>query len=198
MKQEWPMNGIETFTGGVFDVTLPDPTDVRLVDVAHALSNVCRFGGHPKYHFSVAQHSVFVSKRVEQQGGSRVLQLGALFHDASEAYLGDIPRPIKPKFGAIYRQLTAAVDEAIATALTLESADFHHPVVKDADNFALLVEARHLMKSEGRNWGTAQEHWDLDAQQPRVVTPKFWLGKLHPEDAEALFLERHKELTNGT
>lgn len=66
--------------------------------IAHALSNVCRYGGHTKFHYSVAQHSVVVAKLVENS-----CPLEGLLHDASEAYIGDIPAPMKHRIPEIKR-----------------------------------------------------------------------------------------------
>jgi hypothetical protein len=83
---------IRTFSGRYIDIFDPNPDDILIEDIAHALSHQCRFGGHIPKFYSVAQHSVFcannpfISKKLE-----------ALMHDASEAYLLDIPSPIKPR-----------------------------------------------------------------------------------------------------
>ena len=203
MKQkDWPVNGIETFSGTVMDVANPAPEMIKLDDIAHSLGNICRYGGHCRVFYSVAQHAVFCSKRLERQGASRAVQLAALHHDDAEAYLGDIPRPMKPLLGAVYSDMTKRVDEAIAYGLGLHeygvtSADFKRPEVKAADNWALLVEARHLLPSQGRDWGGAAEHWDLEAGQSRIVTPDYWREDVSPAEAAEMFLTRHKELTNG-
>lgn len=83
-------NSIRTFTGKVFDLKILDPESICIEDIAHALSNTARFGGHLKEFYSVAQHSVHMA-----QMASENFKLEALLHDASEAYLGDMPSPFK-------------------------------------------------------------------------------------------------------
>lgn len=84
------MTWIQTYTGEKFDFSDLDNNNYCIIDIAHALSNQCRFGGHSNFHYSVAQHSVYMSHRVSEQN-----QLAALLHDAAEAYVVDIPRPLK-------------------------------------------------------------------------------------------------------
>lgn len=192
---------VETFSGQFVDVNSPDPTTISLTDIAHALGNICRYGGHCKRFYSVAQHSVFVSKRVERKGGSRLLQLGALHHDDAEAFLGDIPRPLKPLLGAAYKRLTDRMDAAIVEALELPLSPeiFHDPVVKMADNWSLFVEARNLLPSEGRSWwdgGQGSAAWGLEPLPTRIVIPDYFYDfHVDPRAATAMFVERHELLT---
>jgi hypothetical protein len=196
---------VETFSGRYVDTKNPDPATLDLDDIAHALANTCRFGGHCKTFYSVAEHCVFVSKRLERKGYQRRVQLAGLWHDGAEAYLGDIPRPMKPLLGKGYKTLTDKMDKAICDALfgdqdrwtghALIPADFHGTWVKEADNWALFVEARHLLPSQGRHWGGHPDgaSW-ADDQPSRIVTPDYWRGGLVPEEAEQLFKDRHEEL----
>lgn len=78
---------IVTYTGWEVDLANPKPDDVHIVDIATALSRICRYTGHLDYHYSVAQHSVYVS---EMTG-----TLEGLMHDAHEAYVGDVSSPLK-------------------------------------------------------------------------------------------------------
>lgn len=191
---------VETFSGQYVDTRRPRPETIKLVDIAHALGNLCRYGGHCQEFYPVAQHAVFVSRRVERRGGSLLDQLAALHHDDSEAYLMDIPRPMKPLLGKVYKQLTLRMDLAIIAALGLPdwNAPEVHVRVKDADNWALFVEAKHLLPSQGRHWwegGQAADSWGLPPQPSRIVTPDYWLGGLPPKEAKMLYLARHAELT---
>lgn len=188
---------VETFTGCFVDTKRPVPETICLEDIAHALSNTCRYGGHCQKFYSVASHGVFVSKRLERQGYGQRMQLAGLHHDDAEAFLGDIPRPMKGLLGSAYKRLTANMDEAIQAALELPDYNvepFHGPV-KGADNWALLVEARHLLPSKGVNWTAAQaQAWGLE-EQGRIVVPDYWLGGVTPELAKQFWLARHRELT---
>lgn len=83
---------LRTVSGAYIDPLAPDPGQIHVEDIAHALSHQCRFGGHAPHFYSVAQHSVEVAHRVPVEW-----RLQALLHDASEAYLVDVPRPIKAR-----------------------------------------------------------------------------------------------------
>lgn len=86
---------MNTFSGKKFDPMKMTAEDVRLEDIAHALSLLCRGGGHLKYFYSVGQHSINCMKEAKARGWSKRLQLACLLHDASEAYISDIIRPVK-------------------------------------------------------------------------------------------------------
>lgn len=197
---------IETYSGRFVDLSNPSPASINLADIGHALSQTCRYGGHCREYYSVAEHAVFVSKRLQRKGYSNAIQLAGLHHDDTEAYLGDIPRPLKPLLGETYKLMTDAVDDAVFKSLYLAKYGllnfkfFHAPVVKDADNWALFVEARHLLPSEGRQWWDGEQasaSWGLVSLPSRIVTPDYWHGGLSPEKAEELYLDRHMELTNA-
>lgn len=89
---------IRTFQGHVIDPLNPDPDKITIVDIAHALSFIPRFNGHTQRFYSVAEHSIEVWEDVRKEfPGNFRLQLAALLHDASEAYLLDIPTPVKKR-----------------------------------------------------------------------------------------------------
>lgn len=189
---------IETFTGQFVDTSDPRPSSIFLDDIAHALSNICRYGGHCRTFYSVAEHAIFVSKRLERRGANRHLQLAGLHHDDHEAYLGDIPRPMKPLLGSAYGEMCDRFDRAIVGGLDLPitAALFEDQVVKSADNWALFVEAKHLLLSQGKGWGDGTQgafKWDLELPG-RIVVPDYWIGGLPPEEAEKRWLYRHHEL----
>ena len=194
---------VETFSGNYVDTKDPDPSTIFVEDIAHALSQICRYGGHCRYPYSVGQHSVFVSERVKRQGCPRHIQLAALLHDSPEAFLGDIPRPTKSLFGPGYITLTQKMEVAIDTALGLREygaswEDFEDPRVKSADNWALFVEARHLLPSKGINWSGSQlADWGVKYGNvpSRIITPDYWRGRQSPETVEIEFLARYTELT---
>ena len=97
---------IQTHSGIAFDLLKPTPDMIVIDDIAHALSNLCRFTGHSKF-YSVAQHSRLASFMVSEQ-----FALQALMHDASEAYLTDISAPLKAlPCMAEYKKLEAKLEE---------------------------------------------------------------------------------------
>lgn len=196
---------VETFSGRYVDVSNPRADSIVLEDIAHALSNVCRYGGHCSRFYSVAEHAVFVSLRLQRKGYSTSVQLGGLHHDDSEAFLGDIPRPMKPLLGEQYKAMTRVMDEAIVDALDelprhgVTEETFHDHRVKAADNWSLFVEARALLPSQGASWwdgAQGADAWDLGEMPSRIIVPDYWLGGLPPEEARELFLARHRKLVS--
>jgi len=84
-----------TFTGKTIDLTSLNIAEIDIDDIAHALSMICRFGGHTKRFYSVAEHSYLVSKQMQFHGYSSNVQFAALMHDASEYLLNDMMRPLR-------------------------------------------------------------------------------------------------------
>ncbi len=89
------MNRIRTFTGTMINPLEPNPDSIKIEDIAHALSMLCRANGHFKSFYSVCQHSINCMNEARARGYSKKVQLASLLHDASEAYLSDITRPVK-------------------------------------------------------------------------------------------------------
>ena len=106
--KEQTSSGIITFTGKIIDPINPDPEDIDIRDIAHSLSQQCRFTGHTSEFYSVAEHSVLVSEAVP----ARDAALG-LMHDATEAYLADLAKPIKAEFRAWARFITEVEQEPL-------------------------------------------------------------------------------------
>lgn len=102
---------MQTFTGGRVYPMLPDSRVVEIEDIAHALSQICRFGGHTRVPYSVAQHSVVLSYSCRPKD-----RVNALLHDAAEAYLGDVVRPFKiqlPWFKPLESKWLLAISKAL-------------------------------------------------------------------------------------
>lgn len=139
-----PYSFIQTFTGRAFWPLDPRAEDVDLVDIAHALSLKCRYQGHCRSFYSVAEHSIHVSKIVAPQF-ARV----ALLHDAAEAYIPDVPRPIKHLLGG-FKDVEVRIEKAIAEHFGLP---FPWPEeVKVADATILADEKNALMGREPMPW----------------------------------------------
>lgn len=176
---------IETATGRKVHPLTPRADEICIEDIAHALANQCRFSGHTKYHYSVAQHSVYVSRLVPPEHA-----LWGLLHDASEAYLIDLPRPIKHQsafgdaFTAIEKGIEAAVAEAFGLALPMPAA------VKQADSAMLLAEKRDLMPNV-QEWSAHFNHWGIEvSDMVRGVT----ITPMLPAEAKRAFLARYNEI----
>lgn len=132
---------IQTWSGARVDVFNPDPATLRIVDIAHGLANKCRFNGHTCSWYSVAQHSVLVSQLVPED-----LALAALLHDAAEAYLPDMPSPIKARLPG-FDQVEAGLMQAIAEQFRLP---WPMPeAVAIADRRIVADEAFHFMGDPG-------------------------------------------------
>lgn len=170
---------IQTHSGRRFCPTNPNPDAIVIQDIAHALSMQCRFSGHCKKFYSVAQHSVLVSYICDSQDA-----LWGLLHDASEAYLVDVPRPLKKsgKFQA-YIDFEAKMQEAICRRFGLPLAE--PPSVKKADTAMLSTEARDLMAPLHSDW-----------TQPVDPLP-FMIEPWNNDKAKDMFMKRFFELTTG-
>lgn len=117
---------ITTYTGIHFDPLAPTPERLEIRDIAHALSLLCRGNGHVQTFFSVGQHCIHCALEAQARGMSRRVVLACLLHDASEAYLSDVPRPFKKSLPA-YRQLedrllAVIYQKYLGSALTAEEA----------------------------------------------------------------------------
>lgn len=114
---------IRTYTGRAFWPLDPKPEDVHLMDICHALSMEPRYGGHADFHYSVAQHCVLLHDYLKGIGAPLHWLRFALLHDASEAYLKDIPRPLKaflPEYHAIEERVTEVIEAKFGIFLTAE------------------------------------------------------------------------------
>ena len=170
---------IQTRTGARYWPLDPLPEDVHLEDVASALSKLCRYTGHSSAFYSVAQHSVLVSRLVEPD-----LALEGLFHDGSEAYLCDVARPVKHLgFMAGYRQVEKLNERAIRLRFNLPLLE--SPGVKLADRRLLQTEALQLM-------APLRAEWTVDVEP----FPDLRIAPLSPDNARHLFLARYRELTS--
>jgi len=167
---------IPTFTGRLVDVLDLRPETIDIRDIAHALSQFCRFTGHSRFHYSVGQHSLLVSRIVPAR-----FALHGLLHDASEAYLGDISRPLKHSdVMERYRELEFRTQQVINEKFGLP---LHEPdEVKHADLVALSTEFRDVVNRQEEDLGLPPPHKDT-------------IRKIQPEVVEDWFLARFMELT---
>ncbi len=171
------MSWIQTYTGKQFFPLRPRVEDIEIRDIAHSLSLQCRFNGHCHMFYSVADHSVRVSRAVPER-----FALWGLLHDGAEAYLQDLPRPVKRAVQG-YRELEEAMLRVVAERFGLT-----WPMpgeVLEADEVLLVTEARDLMAPPPASW-------ELSAT-PLVET----IEPLSPAEAEAAFLARFVELGGG-
>jgi 5'-deoxynucleotidase YfbR-like HD superfamily hydrolase len=136
-----------TQSGQIVDFLSPNPDAINIFDLAKGLANVCRYSGQVTKFYSVAEHCIMVARAVPLH-----LKAHALIHDAAEAYIGDVPRPVKllcPE----YKQVEARVERAIRQALGLrELTPDEEAIIKQADRGALLLEAKSLKVGESIQW----------------------------------------------
>ncbi|MCP1487960.1 5'-deoxynucleotidase YfbR-like HD superfamily hydrolase [Pseudomonas fluorescens] len=173
------MNWILTHSGRQFNLVNPTAAMISPLDIAHALSNLCRFNGHTITHYSVAQHSLMVSSLVPAQH-----QLVALLHDATEAYVGDMTHPLKALMPG-FRDAEETVWHAICDRFNLD------PILPEcvvrADLIALATERRDLMPYQPGEWECLR---GIPAR-PETITP------LSAPEAYLQFFSRLMELMQG-
>lgn len=151
-------NHIRTFSGIYINVFDPTPDMISIEDIAHSLSHQCRFAGHLPFFYSVAQHSFYCSELVPPEDA-----LQALMHDASEAYLMDIPKPIKNRLPD-YQKIEDELMKVIA-----KKFNFPYPLtkkVKLADEIMLEKEWDQLML--GNNF-LEIECWDSNKAKIKFI-----------------------------
>lgn len=179
-----PVDGwIQTITNRQVFPLDPLPSVIVIEDVAAALSKIARFNGHTQgdLGYSVAQHSVVVSRLCPTK------PLAGLLHDAAEAYLGDIAKPVKSELDRLaHGELTRienGILRAVAESFLVPYEDLVCEEVKRADRIALATEKRDLMGPEPWPWHPLPEPAEFD------------LCPWEPKLARDMFLDRFKELT---
>lgn len=168
-------SAIRTYTGQLFDFVNPEASPISIEDIAHALSLLCRFAGHCKEFYSVAEHSYRVSYVCPEEHA-----LWGLMHDASEAYCVDVPRPLKHMANMEhYRAHEKRVQRAICGWFNMVPVE--PPEVKAADMVLLVTEQRDLLKNSIPDFSI----------KPLVNAIK----PVSSDVAERLFLQRFDQLT---
>lgn len=173
---------IQLASGRFFDFTAFSLKDIQIEDIAASTAKLCRFTGHCKAFYSVAQHSVLVSKIVPPE-----YALAGLLHDATEAYINDLSRPLKlivPQYGEFeHTRLWPVI------AARFDLPDVLPPCIKEADNIALVTEKRDLMPEPvgmTNEWEWAK---DIAPRVRRIKPIEDW------REARAQFMARYRALT---
>lgn len=142
------MAKMNTYTGKKIDPMSMTADDVSIQDIAHALSLTCRGGGHVSYFFSVAQHSINCMKEAKARGWSERLQLACLLHDASEAYISDIIRPVKVHLSN-YLEIEGNIMKVILERFGLDDlSEEENAMWKQIDDEMMNFELKSFMKGE--------------------------------------------------
>ncbi|MGO8377693.1 hypothetical protein ACC745_18530 [Rhizobium ruizarguesonis] len=154
--------------GTWFDLLDPWSSEFTINDIAQGLSNICRYSGQCKNFYSVAEHSIHVADTVES------FKLEALMHDATEAFLGDITRPLKQLLPR-YKEIEAAVEDAISQRFGL--SEHAKPIIKSADLQVLAAEQAELMPDGTDYWacssGTEKANIQIEFLTPVVARDRF-------------------------
>ena len=176
MRTKQTKTCIAIYNGDYFDISNPEGHDFDIDVIAHSLSRLCRFTGHTTRHYSVAEHSVLVSRLVPTY-----LAFDALMHDAAEAYLGDVSSPLKAMLPE-YKVIEARVEKAIADHFGLR---YPMPIeVKHADKQLYRQEIKQITNGKDALWHT---------DEPEV---KVMIAGMQAKDAKNFFLHRFYELTS--
>ncbi len=183
---------VGTYKGNEFWPLDPRVEEVDVIDIAHSLSQICRFNGHTLHFWSIAQHSLLVEQVIKEylNWDSPLTRLYGLLHDASEAYISDICRPVK-KYLQDYLEIEGKIERAILEyfqiADKLTSKDME--LVIKADNIVLALEGRKLMKS--------RDYWNISQLWKPEYEPLLkYIDSSNISDVEQRFIEKCKALTN--
>jgi hypothetical protein len=156
---------IQTYTGVMFDPLKPNADKVYLLDIGHALSQTVRYGGHAIRHYSVAEHCVHVCRTVRKKGGNAWEQLDAILHDAPEAYIQDLVRPVKKRLHGYF-----AIEDLIMTVI------YNKYYVRKYTGFSDLVhevDYGMLADEAAQNMATPEIKWS-DLGKPNGVKLRYW------------------------
>lgn len=169
-----------------FPLLSPDPDLVDIRDIAHALSNLCRFTGHARKFYSVAQHSVIVSELASPEDAA-----WGLLHDSAEAYVGDLSAPVKGLHALSgYKDLEISIILTIAKHFKLHVGNVLEVIVPETIK---LIDKELLMREAELFFGPPPEPWIYADLTPSPVD----IVPLLPEQAEELFLARYEQIFSG-
>lgn len=183
---------IETSTGRRFHLLDPRPEDLSIEDIAHAQSNLCRFTGHVRKYYSVAEHSVRVSWLLEREGHSPRVQAWGLIHEIDEPYLGDISTPLKYALGhEVLRLLSNKYIQAAQEKFPF-LGPYPHAEIKQADVVLLVTEKRDLLTA-GNTYTWRQHYTGLTGLPVPEPLPEK-IDPWSPDEAYSEFVLRWDEL----
>lgn len=166
-------NSINTFTGVKFYPLDPRVDEIRTEDIGHALSLMCRANGHSSHFFSVAQHSLNCAKEAKERKYSIRVQLACLLHDASEAYISDIIRPVKKELMS-YLAIEEKLQKAIYRAYGLSDLTVAElQLIKEIDDAMLSYEMKQLLNTRIESDTKLASEYDLSFRPMHTVKNSF-------------------------
>lgn len=182
------MTWIETYSGQKVIFPFPEPESIKIQDIAHGLSQICRFSGQCSHFYSVAQHSLNMAIELHKRGCGPRLQLLGLIHDATEAYVGDIPSPIKQLIPA-YQEIEKRLQKAIWTGLHITPpVQWEKDIIKRTDELLLGYEAQNLM--------VCRDSWNRKYIQGKILLSPKNFDYTEPSIIESQFLNAFTSLTS--
>ena len=152
---------ITTYTGIHFKPADPDPELIKIEDIAHALSMICRGNGHVKTFWSVGEHCICCAKEATKRGLSERMVLACLLHDASECYMSDVPRPFKKELPAYQEQEAQLLSMIFKKFLGSDLTEEEQVQLKEIDNAMLWYDLEELL-GEKQYGKTPEIHIDLN------------------------------------
>ena len=174
---------LATNTGKIIDLLKPDPDQITIEDISNNLGKMCRFNGQLKTWFSVAEHCIKVAEMVPDR-----YKMQALLHDASEAYLCDVPTPLKRLLGKSYTDIEERISAVIGLRFGVELATLP-TVVKLADR-AMVVSERNAFQDKPQKWG--------DEYEETVLYPRLRRDYSTPELAATAYLTCFRALNRDS
>lgn len=174
-------NTIKVAAGHTVDLSSPEPCTIDIYSIAVGLSKTCRFGGQCREFYSVAQHSVNCYELAKSGSVSEQGLLAILLHDAAEAYIGDVVKPLKvmlPGYVAIEQRLEWAIEEYFGV-----SFDHHRDVIKHYDRAMIKIEKQKF-------WPDSAEEWEGFSD---LVVPEFEFNCQDPSASEFSFMQAFRE-----
>lgn len=177
-------NTIRLRSGLYLDLTDPKPDQFTLADIAGGLSKLCRYGGQVEHFYSVAEHSVNCMLQAHQDEQPIEVQRLALMHDAAEAFIGDVIKPLKVMLSPLYDVIEDRIEKVIFTKFNLSTDPAHWSAAKEIDRAILIAERRVLFSRDNKTWTGENE----------VRRVPLEIRCLQPASAEGLFLWNAKVL----
>jgi predicted HD phosphohydrolase len=155
-------NTMRLLSGKYFDLANPRPEDFTFFDIAGPLAKICRFGGQIDYFYSVAEHLWHCTYLAEKDGLPIETQQAILLHDAAEAFIGDVIKPLKIMFSE-YKKIELDVEWAISQKFAIDFAR-EEQAIKKIDHEMLIAERRHLFSKDDVEWEGENEVRKVEVQ----------------------------------